>query len=152
MSKHVPRCPDEVKAPSPSKKKIKYIDRMWDDWGHQMRRHYKGWPSENHIWRIYLEQAISSDDFGPRCPNVPMGLELHVEEIHKVFHTMPDDKQLFAWIFYVKRWGKNRKAKELDLSVTKMYEARNSLHAYTEGRLYKIEYVPNDPPVKSVLV
>jgi len=118
---------------------IDYIDIMWRDWAVDMRGHYKGWPSENHIWRMYIAQGLSSDDFGPRCPNIQIGYQADVEQMIQVFQTMDDDFQLFAWIFYVKRWGKKRKAKTLDMTITKMYETRSNLHSYTEGRLYKLE-------------
>ena len=66
---------------------LDYIHDMCQEWGDYMRRNPRCWPNKNLIWRMWMEQGASSQNFGPTNPDWTMRED--AGEIHAVWRQMP---------------------------------------------------------------
>lgn len=114
---------------------IDWVHEMCLDWGTYMRSNPKSWPKKNHAWRLWMEQGATGGDFGPSNPTWDMAES--AAEVHRIWRTMPEDMRDLMLVFYGKRWSPKRKAKMLEISITRLYERRDHAHYYIVGRLDK---------------
>ncbi len=113
---------------------VDYIEELLRDLGQDLRRRYHSFPSKSVEYTIMM-QDLSRGKVGSTVPNI----EFSNPDMRAVYHALceaPKDLQEFFMVYYFKRWGRDRKIKELGVkNKDAMYKQRDFLLAYISGRL-----------------
>lgn len=112
---------------------IDWVHEACKDWGDYMRKNPKSWPEKSTSWRMWMEQGISSDSFGPSNPD--WNMPKMAIAVHSVYRNMPEMMRAVMIACYVWRGEPKKKADRLEISRSKMYEIRTNAHHFIAGQL-----------------
>lgn len=114
---------------------IDYIDEMYQDLARDMRRSCEQFPDKSNEYRIMM-QDLSRGNPKTIVPNIEFTDE-SIVQLKDILYTMPSDYLRVFYFFYVKRYSRRKKMKELGCGRNKQkyYGLRDRLHSYTQGRL-----------------
>ena len=117
---------------------IDYIHEMCLDWGAYMRRNPKCWSDKSPSWRLFRDHGAKGNMTKAKEPSGVLQIfkeeNADIAEIHRIWRDMPEELNNFMVIFYIRKFGKKKKAEMLGITITKMYELRSHVHYYIVGR------------------
>ena len=112
---------------------IDYIDESLRDLARQLQTKYSGLPTKSTNYTIMM-QDLSKAPAGPVIPKVEFSSN-HMKKLYSALITAPREFQEFFFVYYMKRWKRARKIRELGLKRKHdYYTRRDCLHAYLLGR------------------
>ena len=116
---------------------INYIDEMYRDLARDLRRPrkaYEQYPDKSNEYKIMM-QDLSRGNAKTIVPDIEFTDE-SIVQLKDILYTMPKDYLRVFYYYYVRRYGRGKKMKELGCTnKDQYYGMRDRLHSYTEGRL-----------------
>ncbi len=117
---------------------IDYIDEMYRDLARDLRRSYAQFPDESNEYKIMM-QDLSRGNAKTIVPNIEFTDE-SIVQLKDILHTMPADYLKVFYYYYIKRYSRRKKMKDLGCTnKDQYYGRRDMLHSYTQGRLDRVD-------------
>jgi hypothetical protein len=127
---------------------IDWVDGMYRDLAHDIRCYRELYPDKSNEYRIMM-QDLSHGFAKTIVPNIEFS-DASVVQLKDILYTAPREFVRFFHYYYVVRYGRNKKMKELGCkSKQEYYGMRDRLHAYTQGRLEGVDFYDMSGPTSA---
>lgn len=116
-----------------------YLDEAFRDLARDFWRYERCWPDRSQEYKIMM-QDLSRGNAKTIVPDIEMSGRDMIQ-IRSLLHRLPPERLQFFAVFYLRRFGRAKKMKELGIDKkTDYYAMRDDFLAYCQGQLDAVDF------------